>query len=214
VAAIGMLVVPAGAGAKLTADYNFNGAFKNSHGPAGDLKKVGSGGDFKKVHVLGHRQEVWDWPAGTGLKLSQANKALGGAGAKYTFVLLVNLNHVDGYRKLIDFDNRQTDYGLYVDDKTLYPYDLDYSHNVIQKNHWYQLAMTRTLAGKVKGYVDGKKVVGTNDSSAIETLGIDKLLHFLLDDTHTNGEQTGGKIARLRIYDEALSGNKIDGLGH
>jgi hypothetical protein len=214
-AAIGMLVVPAYAGAKLTADYNFNGNFNNSAGPAGDLHKVGPGGSFKNVQVFGDSQRVWEWPEATGLRLNNANKAVGGNGGHYTFVLLLRLDATSGYRKLVDFDNRQSDEGWYEYYKSLYPYDLsnfDYDKERVHPGKWCQIALTRNGKGKVHGYVGDALIGHAGDPGKDEALGPDKILHFLIDDS--GGEESGGQIARLRIYDEALSSNKVKHLGH
>ena len=207
-------VAGAGAKVKLSADYRFEDDLKSSTGSAPNLHEVGAGGLFGDAMVGGSSNGVWTWPAGDGLRLSQATKVLGSEGKTYTFVMLVNLDTVDSYRKLVDFDNLDADEGWYVYSESLYPYDLDrfdYSKQLIQAGTWRQIALTRAESGVVRGYV-GKKTIGSaKDRHKDEALGPDKILHFLMDDS--GSEETGGEIARLRIWDDALSAKKIKHLG-
>jgi hypothetical protein len=216
IVALAMGAFAAPAAAKLTADYHFDGDLKNSHGPANDLSKVGPGGKFTHAQVFGHRDKVWEWPKGTGLRLGKAGKALGNDGETYTFVLLVRLNVCGSYRKLVDFDDRQSDEGWYEYSRSLYPYNLpgfDHSKKKIQPGEWRQIALTRGGGGNVHGYV-GKTEIGHDaDPDPDVALGPDKILHFLVDNV-SGSEDSGGQIARLRIYDSALSAKAIKHLGH
>jgi hypothetical protein len=211
------------ASAKNTADYRFEGSFKNSSRPAADLtKKFGPGGEFLKRKVGGHKQGVWKWPVGTGLQLKHAFNALGHHGKSYTIVLLVNLDGVNGYSKLIDFD-REEEQGLYAHDGALVPYPLDDSSSVMQAGAWYQIAMTRSKHGTVKLYIEGVCPPGAiclafnflldrPDPDKTQVLGKKGILTFLIDDKGPMFEQTSGMIARLRIHDEPLSKKRIRNL--
>jgi hypothetical protein len=214
-----LAVFASSASAALTADYKFNGNFKNSHGPAKALTEADGSGIIKNSDVNGDPDQVWEWSAGTGLKLAKAGEALGNQGNTYTFVMLVRLEQVDSYRKLVDFRDLDVDYGWYVYSQSLYPYDLDNFDHSIQRipgGQWRQIVLTRNKEGIVRGYVGGKELGHDKDKHNKETLGSDKVLHFLMNDTHQmpGQEETGGQIARLRIYDDALSAKKIKRLGH
>lgn len=214
IAAIALsLAMPAlaGAAAKLKADYRFEGNFKSSAGTVPNLKKVGPGGAFVEQRVKGSREGVWKWPEGTGLRLEQAGKAFGSTPDRYTVVMLVNLDDVDGFRKLIDFNNLQSDAGLYVEDGRLYPYSLDYSGMLVKPGRWHQIAITRGRKGTVNGFIDTDRVVSAKDPAKDLVMGADKILHFLIDDSGGT-EQSGGRIARLRIYDDALGPRKVKAL--
>jgi hypothetical protein len=202
------LALPALAGAaKLKADYRFEGNFRSDAGNVPKLDKVGPGGEFVKKRVKGSRERVWRFPKGTGLRLEKAGLALGDDKGDYAFVMLVKLNDLKGYRKLIDFDNLQADAGLYVYYGSLLPYDLAESQPAILFGPWVQIVMTRNASGNVKGFVDGRRVVSVDDPGNTQVVGADSVLHFLLDDG--GDEQSGGQIARLRIYDDALSARRV-----
>jgi hypothetical protein len=211
------------ASAKNTADYRFEGNFKNSSGPAANLtKKFGPGGDFVKRKIGGHRQGVWKWPVGTGLQLKHAFKALDNKGKSYTLVLLVNLDAVNGFSKLVDFD-RDEERGLYVHDGALVPFPLDDSSSVMDPGSWYQIAVTRSKDGTVKLYIDGvcppgdicpafNFLLNRDDPDKTQVLGKKGILTFLIDDDGPMLEQTSGMIARLRIHDEPLSKKRLENL--
>jgi Concanavalin A-like lectin/glucanases superfamily len=223
-AAVVAMVTAGSTWAKNTADYRFEGNFKNSSGPAADLAKFGPGGDFVRRRIGGPKQGVWKWPLGTGVQLKHAFKALDHKGRSYTFVMLVNLDSVspspiDGFGKLIDFD-RDEERGLYVHDGALVPYDLDESGSVMQAGAWYQIAMTRSKDGTVKLYIDGvcppadvclafNFLLNRDDPDKTQVLGEKGVLTFFVDDKGPMFEQTSGMVARLRIYDDPLSKKRI-----
>jgi hypothetical protein len=207
------LTFVASAGATLTADYRFENNFKSSGGGAPDLHEVESGGVFEDAMVGNSSNGVWTWQAGDGLRLNHATKVLGLNGRTYTFVLLVNLDEVDSYRKLVDFDNLNADEGWYEYSESLYPYDLsEFNRQEIQAGKWRQIALTRDEDGFVRGYVGDVRIGSARDRHRDIALGADKILHFLMDDSNVD-ESTGGQIARLRVWDGALSAAQVKDLG-
>jgi hypothetical protein len=221
-AALIAVAIAGSASASNTGDYRFEGNFKNSAGPAADLVKFGPGGDFVERRVGNRRQGVWKWPVGTGVKLKHAFKALDHKGKSYTFVVLINLDEVAGYNKLIDFD-REEEAGLYSHDGALVPFPLDDSASVMQGGAWYQIAMTRSKGGTVKLYIDGvcpsgqvclafNFLLNREDADKTQVLGRKGILTFLRDDEGPMLEQTSGMIARLRIHDDPLSEQRLENL--
>jgi Concanavalin A-like lectin/glucanases superfamily len=206
------VVLPSAASADLRADYRFEGNLKSAVGNVPKLAKVGSGGDFKRQRVGNKRQGVWKWPEGDGLRLNKANKAVGNGGL-YTVVMLVNLDDIEDYNKLIDWSNLADEEGLYVEDGMLDPYELDESDPVVDARSWVQIAMARSRSENVHLYLNGRRVLTTQDPDDTQVLGADRILHFLLDDESTEDEETGGRIARLRLWDHTLSTRKIKNLG-
>jgi hypothetical protein len=212
----GMLVAgvsSASAATKLTADYRFEGSLKSAAGSVAKLVREGPGGTFLTKRVKGSRDGVWQWPEGTGLRLDAAHLAVGPDKGTYTFVMLLRLDAVDGYRKLIHFKGINNDDGVYVDDGTLYPYDLAYSDAVVEPLTWYQIVVTRDSTDMVRVYVDGTRVLRVADPAGSQVLGPDDVLRFLRDDEGTMTEESGGMIARLRIYNDALTAAQVGHLG-
>ena len=208
IAIVVALLLPAAASANLQADYQFNGSLNSEVGGAPKLKAIGDT-DF----AGGGGNGILTWKRGTCLRLNNAEKVIRSK-SSYTIAMTVRLNDVDGYNKLADLDNQTTENGLYVDDGAIYTYPLDYSGELIQPNKFYELAMTRTPDGKVHGFIDGlRRAQGSDAADKDLVLGDDKILHFLCDDEVTSSEETGGRISRLRIFDDALSDGAVKHLG-
>jgi Concanavalin A-like lectin/glucanases superfamily len=200
--------------AKLRADYRFEGNLRSAVGTVGKLVEEGPGGTFVTKRVLGSRQGVWKWPEGTGLRLNDAVKAVGSATEDYTMVMLLRLDSVGSYRKLIHLGAIDDDSGFYVYSRTLlaYPQDVE-STRAISRDVWHQVVITRDDEGKERFYVDGDLVLRENDPDDEQVLGPDGFIRFLIDDEGTMDEESGGMIARLRIYNDALSAKQARKLG-
>lgn len=214
--AVGSVALPAPAAVKVPrpkADYRFEGSLKSSAGKQTRLVKEGPGVKLVRKAVLGNRERVLSWPEGSGVRLNKAGRVLGSNTGTYTFVMLIKLKKVDDYRKLIHFKDLLEDNGFYVDDGTLYAYPTDYSAEVVRAGRWYQIALTRDAAGMVKAYVDGKRVLVVDDVDGDQVLGPDGFLRFVRDDEDTETEESGGLMARLRIFSKPLTGKQIRKLG-
>ena len=172
--------------------------------------------EFAEEKVRGSRQGVLKWPAGTGLRLNDATKAVGNQRNDYTIVMLVNLDDVAGYNKMIAFDGPYEENGFYVQGGGLYPYGPDadrYTEDVFGAGKWVQIALVRSKEGQIKCFVGDERQVREGDPEKTLVLGTDQSLIFLRDDLINSSEETGGRIARLRIWDNALSEAQIGGLG-
>lgn len=211
IAVLVALLLPAAATANLQADYRFEGDLNSDVGGAPKLKETAGDGSFGHDSVGDHTNGIFKYKKGTCLRLANAQKVIKSA-TSYTIAMTVQLSDVDGYNKLVDLDNQTTEYGLYVDDKTLYPYSTDYSGEIIRAERYYDLALAREPSGQLRGYVDGRRRVQTQDPDDELVLGADKILHFLCDDEVTGTEESGGRIARLRIFDNAISDSAIRNL--
>lgn len=195
-----------------SADYRFNENLKSSVDPDSvpRLKKVGDGFTFVSGKVRGKTDNFLKWEEGNGLKLATAKEVLG-SGGDYTISMLVKLTTTDDYRKLVDFDNLLSDRGLYQYSGNLYPYDVadvpEPSPAPIVAGKWHLLVMTRA-GGKVKGYVDGTRYYTLEDPEKYEVLGPDEVLHFFIDDEETETEESAGRVSRIRIWKDPLTGNQ------
>jgi hypothetical protein len=166
------------------------------------LVKVGTGFTYG---IAGKSDGYLAWPKGTGLRLDTAKKALG-TGGNYTIAMLVKLTVTAGYGKLIDYDNLLSDNGLYNNDGRLVPYDLEGLGDPpapIEAGKWVNIVLTRT-GGVAKGYVNGVRYFSLGDPEGMLALGSDEVLHFFMDDGNPD-EETGGRVARLRIWRDPLT---------
>jgi len=208
--AMAAVVIPSGAAASLQADYRFDNGLASAVSGAPRLHALNGATDLRQDQVDGHNDGVLEYERGTCLRLREARKVVG-TPTTYTIAMTVRLNNTEGYNKLVDFDNLNEDYGLYVDDGKLDLWNLDSESGNIKARRYYQLAMTRAKSGKARGYIDGRRRVADTDEEDVHVLGADEVLHFLCDDG--GSEESSGRIARLRIYDNALTDAKILDLG-
>jgi hypothetical protein len=215
-AVLGLLALAPTAQGRLTADYRFEDNRRSAVPGASKLLVDGPGViEFSEQKVRGSRQGVLKWPEGTGLRLNDATKAVGNQRNDYTIVMLVNLDDVASYNKVIAFRGDDEDDGLYVYSGGLYPYGPNadrYTEDVFGAGKWVQIALVRSKQGQIKCFVGDERQVREGDPEKTLVLGTEQSLLFLRDDLIGSPEETGGRIARLRIWDDALSEAQIAGL--
>lgn len=216
------LAGPASA-ATLVADYQFQGSLGNSSGAAPALTEfswmTGGTGSFGTETVFGVSRQTWSFPEGTGLVMNGANNVIGN---QYSIAIVMKLNALGGYQKLIDFrHNADFDAGLYVIDSNLNTYACGHAtstSNPIDSNTYQQIVMTRDSQKKVRVYVNGTQVLSGDDTTDGCTLGTGSQIHFFVDDDYsceqdaTSCEQGAGAVARIRVYNGALTSQEVAAL--
>ena len=208
--------------ATLVGDYQFQNTLGNTSGSAASLTEFswyGASGTFGPDTVgTTQNRTVWNFPEGTGLVLNGANNFVGNT---YSIVMLVKLNQISGWNKLVDFrHSSDTDSGLYVLDSNLDAYGCGASStsNAVNSGEYQQLVMTRDTSKTIRLYVNGVEVGSGDDTSDGCSLGAGNQIHFLVDDSvscaadNTDCEQTAGALARLRIYSGALTPSEVRAL--
>ncbi len=191
----------------LTADYHFQDGFASSAGNPPALITLGPT-SFITDRVDGPQRTVLAFQEGSGLQLSPASSAI--PSSVYTIVMLFRLDTVDGYRRLIDFTNGTSDPGLYVrsGDLNFYP-TTSGAGTPIAANAYSQVAFTRDSSGNVTGYVNGIRQLVANDSPPAAVVSSANTVRFFRDDGR---EHAGGAVARIQLYDRALSADEIAAL--
>jgi Concanavalin A-like lectin/glucanases superfamily len=153
--------------------------------------------------------------------------------ANYSAVLLSNFQtspSSDGITKVMDFDNLSSDAGLYINDATglLGFYNgsemvLGTSMTPVVTGQYAQIVLTRdSSTNLVTVYVNGAAQFSFTDSTGLAVLGDasntgNAYLTLYQDDGQGIGgsivnEGTVGNIARLRLYDGALSADQVAAL--
>ena len=123
----------------------------------------------------------------------------------YTIHILFSFNQVNGYRRIIDFKNGQSDYGIYAHNGLLnfYPSGDIGSVNVFSPNTYNLISLVRDSATQlINVYVNGNAFVNYTDASAYyQTTGSSSPVIFFRDDTSSNAqcENSEGNIKYLNI---------------
>ena len=195
-----MMILLAGWSAQVSAqsgpvaDYRFDGNLNSSVIGAPALSALAAGQSFATETVQGQSDQVLLFPAGAGLLLNATGLLT--RNDEYTIVLTVRLDNFIGFR------------GLYVQGSTLRLYPYAGSQTAPITTLYYQIALVRESNGTARAYVDGAEMFRLNDTSfAVAVLDNANTFRLLADDTQSAGfEQSSGAIARLTLYNRALTG--------
>jgi hypothetical protein len=194
----------------LVGDYQFQDTLGAGSGTP-NFEPIGTTA-FATETVDGVSRRVLVWDQGNGIRLyptSQLNPA-----SHYTIVMLLRVQQVDGYRRLIDFKQGgfNDQYGLYASAGSLlfYKFNTVYGGASITPNTWVQVVLTRDASANVVGYVNGVQQFSFMDTDA-DAIAPNDALHLFKDEDGLQ-EETAGAIARFRLYNDALNAEQVAGL--
>jgi len=187
----------------LRADYRFQGTLNSSVPEAREL--VNLGGGFQTETVDGTSRTVFRFRPNDGLQLSPTTSILTDNG-RYSIVLLFRFEWIHGLNRVIDFRSADPDNGAYIQDG-----HLDHGGGSIAENQYVQIVYTRNgTRESQRAYVDGVLAVDGSSASVNDLpVGPSNTLVFFVDDGYN---ASAGAIARLRIYDRALSASDVSAL--
>lgn len=193
----------------LVADYQFNNTLASSIGGAPTLYDLGTSNSFSTETVDSQSTTVFNFAQTTGLQLATAGLI---PNDNYSVAALFNFDTVEGWRKIVDVNNRLTDSGLYNLNSNLAYYGkngtiAEGTGAPIGVDEWVQVVFTRDTANQVVGYVDGVQQISFVDEDNSKILP-DDVLHFFRDDLTTEsaegGENSGGAVALASASTMAL----------
>jgi len=193
----------------LIADFRFNDSYGSAVGSPPNLELLGNG-TFSSEVVDGVQRRVLSFEAGSGLGIPSASSGIGDA---YTIAMLFKFESTGGYRRLIDFKNRTTDWGLYSLNGKLNFYSVAMgTRGAIAPGQFVQVVLTRGLDGNVRGFVNKVQEIGFNDSGGHALVTANGSLSFFQDDLVVRNEHSAGAVARIRIWDGPLSEAAVESL--
>jgi outer membrane protein assembly factor BamB len=213
------------AGARLhafavNADYEFQENFATSIGAAPDLEPVGTTTCVDSFHtekVDGVDQLVYCRAQGEGVTLYPASPTV--TSTVYSMALRFRFDTVTGYRRVFDAKLGTDDAGLYVrDGKLVFFPVVEGASATIAAGDWVQVVLTRDSAKTVTGYVDGVQqfqFTDANDDAALLLDGTSQhAMRWFIDNTTGggSGEESGGAVARIRVWNRALSATEVSNL--
>ena len=110
----------------------------------------------------------------------------------------------------MDLDGGRSDSGLYAHDGCLEFFDVAAgAAALLTAGRYVHVVLTRDDSSTVVGYVDGAPQIAFADRQGLAAIGRDDEIRFLMDDQRTKGEEAGGAIARIRLYDGPLGPDQV-----
>ncbi|MBX3281390.1 MAG: PD40 domain-containing protein [Acidobacteria bacterium] len=193
--------------ATLKADYQFQGNLNSSVGTAPPLTNLISGSGqntFAADSVDGFQRQVLRFPLNNGVSINDMTAIVPNT-AQLTVIALFKFDAVNGRRRLVDFTGGTgaDDGGFLFDGKIEGEAT---SHGPSDANSYISIAMVRGAGGVVAVYRDGISATSNPDDGSPLSAGI----RFFQDWSGASPVQaSGGSIARLRVYDGALTPQEI-----
>jgi hypothetical protein len=196
-------------------DYDSSGrwfACANASGPL--LGPLGQQLVGATEGVDGVREEVAVFVRGGGYRLSPTTGEVGNT--TYSVAVLFRLSDIGVFRRVLDFKHGTSDTGLYLaaGKLRLYPYTPS-GPKTVAADEWVQVVLTRTAGGTVTGYVDGAQQWQQADTDGVAVIDSENTLRFFRDNESggTTTEHASGSVARIRLFDRALSDTEVRDLG-
>ena len=230
-ALVSLATSPGSARAAIVADYQLQNVLTSSVPPAGPLTLLG--GNFitatVAINMQSQMQIVLNSPVNsTGPQGVAVNTASFLTATTYSVVLLAafDFSGVTGSpvaEKLIDFKNRSSDNGVYVNTTTglisfLGPTPLQIGGTPAVSGTYTQIVLTRDSSGVTTLYQNGTQAfqfTDTNNDAVLgdAAMGTGAFLTVFSDDTvSATDEGLAGNLARVRIYNTALSATEVAAL--
>ena len=147
---------------------------------------------------------------GSVTELTPASVAIG---SEYTIELVFRFDRLDGYAKIVDFNNATEDCGLYSSDGRMefWPITAGFGAAVEADSNAH-VVLTRDATDNVVAYVNGVRQLSFHDTGDIAVIDANDTLRLFSDDTVTANEDSGGAVSRIRLYDGPLSASDVAAL--
>lgn len=167
--------------------------------------------EFVQDSVDGVETIAARFEAGEGFALSGAGRWL--ADGDYTVAVLFRFEQISSWKRILDFKNRTTDWGVYgyYGNLNFYPL-VTGSGGSIAAGQYVQVAFARRSDGVVRGYVNGVLEITFEDTTSAAIPGVADTLSFFQDDLQVPNEASAGAVARIRVFDTALTSAQIEAL--
>jgi len=190
----------------LKADYRFEGGLTSSAGGGPAMSNIGGSNTFESSRVDGYTRTTLRFPAGGGVSVNTTGLI---PTNNYTAVILFKFDTVSGGRKRI-FDasgGLANLCGLYMSNSRL---EIEpTSVTSIYPSTYIQVAISRMPDNSIRFQRDGFTLNFNNDTCYVNN---GNTLRFFADDSEVPGETSAGNVARIRLYDGALTAAQVRAL--
>jgi hypothetical protein len=207
---LGTLSAQAAWAASLKANYRFNNTLASSTAGAPSATSITTlaPNGFTTETVRGSPGRVLTFPQGNGVQISTAGVI---PVSSYTIVVVFRLSDISGFRRIIDFKSGTSDTGLYDLNGQLDFYSTASGSQsqppITPSAHgdpYHEVALSRSSSGLVIGTVDGVEQFRFQDTNGDAVIDPRQALRFFKDDAVVPGEESGGAVANVRLYDGPL----------
>ncbi len=132
----------------------------------------------------------------------------------YSLEFVFSLDDVTNYRKVVDFGDRASDHGVYVNHgvATFFGAAVPHDSAVVQAGRDAHMVLTRDAGKRFTAYVDGVARFSFDDylDRAVFSAPGARASFFVDDFARGNpSEASGGHADYLRVYDVALTGEQV-----
>lgn len=187
--------------------YDFRNTFTevNNVGPALNVLGTGAFNDSALPELSCLSRPVYGFTQNSGVQFD--NTAAGGfISNSYSVEMYFEFLNNSGFKRLIDYKNQTSDFGLYCTAAELQFYDaVTLPTTAFVANQYVHLVVTReAVSSEVALYVDGALLGSFIDSTGLGLLDNSNVMNFFQDDLVFGGEARPGNIALLKIYDTAI----------
>ncbi len=200
------------------ATYQFNNTLNADQPGVVALNSVNPNGlsGFQADTVLGTSRVVYRFTSNTTAPADQSGLTLNSTGLvasnTYSVEALFRFDRVNGFNRVLDTQNRQSDSGFYVANSALQDYPqaasvgAGFTANIY---HDVFLTVSSNATNNVSAYLDGAPYFTVTSTDL--NLDSNHVFSFFLDNVAGGGigEYSSGAIAQLRIYNSVLSPGQI-----
>jgi hypothetical protein len=132
--------------------------------------------------------------------------------SNYSIEVQLSFDNISNWKKIIDYKDRGSDYGLYNYNSALqfYPNTAGPAgaFSAFRESH---VVLTRNAATlQTVGYVNATQQIAFTDAGGIAVFsGPANVIHFFIDDYIYAGESSSGTVERIRIFDTPLGTGEV-----
>ncbi|WP_438479408.1 LamG-like jellyroll fold domain-containing protein [Oleiharenicola lentus] len=130
----------------------------------------------------------------------------------YTLEAMFLFDATGGYQRIFDVKDRTADTGLYALGQSLNFYNVASSSTAdFVAGQPVHVVLTRDgLSQQVTAYVNGQQRFTFTDTGSLgEISGVNKQLHFFIDDLAVANEAATGSVDFLRVFDQSLNAAQV-----
>lgn len=198
--------------AQNTVTYDLNNSLAAKENGFADLQPIGDGqfedDTFEELNSL--TRITYEFEKGSGLLFDNASNN-NFFSNNYSIEIYFRFEELASWKRIIDYKNRTSDWGLYAKDGRINFYNITTSPDApLAANEYAHVVVTRNGTTKdYKVYVDGSLISEFTDTDDHGVLNEDNRLIFFQDDTRVPNETSKGNVALIKIYSEPLTASQV-----